>query len=44
MPLTLGPVLKIDPRTETIIDNEVASSMLTREYRAPFDVPRTGEV
>jgi predicted dehydrogenase len=38
-PLTLGPVLQFDPKTEKAIGNEAASKLLTREYRAPFVVP-----
>jgi len=38
-PLTLGPVLNIDPKAETISGNEAASKLLTREYRAPYVVP-----
>jgi predicted dehydrogenase len=43
-PLTLGPMLKIDPQTETVQDNSAACAMLTREYRKPFVVPKAGEV
>ena len=38
-PLTLGPVLQFDPKTEKAIGNEAAGKMLTREYRVPFVVP-----
>jgi predicted dehydrogenase len=38
-PLTLGPVLQFDPKTEKAIGNEAATKLLTREYRAPFVVP-----
>ena len=38
-PLTLGPVLTFDPKTEKAVGNEAASKLLTREYRAPFVVP-----
>ncbi len=38
-PLTLGPMLKIDGKNETILDNPAACAMLTRQYRAPFVVP-----
>ena len=37
--LTLGPVLKMDPKTEKFIGNPEADKLLTREYRAPFVVP-----
>ena len=43
-PLSLGPMLKIDGGNETILDNPAASAMLTRECRAPFLVPKAGEV
>ena len=43
-PLTLGPMLKIDPAAETIVGNAAAAALLTREYRAPFLVPKAGEV
>jgi len=42
--LRVGPVLPIDPKTETFVDNAKASAMLTREYRAPFTVPAAGKV
>ena len=35
----LGPVLKMDVRDETFIDNPRANSLLRREYRQPFAVP-----
>lgn len=38
-PLTLGPVLKMNPETERFIDNAEADKLLTREYRKPFVVP-----
>ena len=38
-PLTLGPVLQMDPKTERFIDNDAANKLLTREYREPFVVP-----
>ncbi|MEE8450973.1 MAG: hypothetical protein V3R99_03630 [Thermoguttaceae bacterium] len=42
--LTLGPMLKMHPKSETFADNDAANAMLTREYRAPFVVPAAGEV
>jgi predicted dehydrogenase len=39
-PATLGAVLKMDPLTERFIGNAPADQLLTREYRAPFVVPR----
>ena len=39
-PATLGAVLKMDPKTERFIGNAQADKLLTREYRAPFVVPK----
>jgi predicted dehydrogenase len=43
-PVTLGPVLSMDPSTETFLGNATANELLTREYRKPFVVPGPGEV
>jgi predicted dehydrogenase len=43
-PLSLGPMLKIDSKNETVLDNPAACALLTREYRKPFVVPAAGEV
>jgi predicted dehydrogenase len=43
-PLRLGPLLALDPKTETFIKNSKADDLLTREYRAPFIVPPAGKV
>jgi predicted dehydrogenase len=43
-PLALGPTLVVDGDTETIRDNSAANAMLTREYRAPFIVPKAEDV
>ncbi len=37
--LTLGPVLKMNPKKERFSGNAAANAMLTRDYRAPFVVP-----
>jgi hypothetical protein len=37
--LTLGPVLKMDPKTERFIDHDAANEMLKDKYRPPFVVP-----
>ncbi len=37
--LTLGPVLKMDPKTERFLDHDDASAMLKDKYRPPFVVP-----
>ena len=42
--ITLGPHLKFDPKSETFVDHSTADTMLTRPYRAPFVVPKAGEV
>jgi len=42
--MTLGPMLKMDPKTETFADNDAANAMLTREYRKPFVVPGPEDV
>jgi predicted dehydrogenase len=36
---TLGAFLKMNPKTETFLDNPRANALLTREYRKPFVVP-----
>jgi predicted dehydrogenase len=38
-PLTLGPWLKFDPKTERFINNDQANALLRRDYREPFVVP-----
>jgi predicted dehydrogenase len=38
-PLTLGPVLKMDPKKERFLGNAAANELLTRNYRPPFVVP-----
>ena len=43
-PMLLGPMLKINAENETVLDNPEACAMLTREYRAPFIVPKAGDV
>lgn len=37
--VTLGEVLKMNPRSERFIGNSAANALLTREYRKPFAVP-----
>ena len=37
--VTLGPVLTMDPQSETFPGNAAANALLRREYRAPFVVP-----
>ncbi len=38
-PLTLGPALIMNAKTERFTNNEEANQLLTREYRKPFVVP-----
>lgn len=38
-PVTVGPILNFDPKTEKFIGNEAANKLLTRDYRKPFVVP-----
>ena len=40
-PMTVGPVLKMDAKTETFTNNNAANAMLTRKYRKNFEVSRT---
>ena len=40
----VGPVLTMNPETETFVGNDQANQMLTREYRKPFVVPDAGLV
>jgi len=37
----LGRVLKVDAEKEQIIGDDEANALLTREYRAPFTIPKT---
>jgi predicted dehydrogenase len=43
-PMSLGPQLTFDPETERFIGNEDANALLTREYRAGFEVPSADKV
>ena len=38
-PLTFGPQLRFDPKSEQVLGNDNAAKLMTREYRAPFTVP-----
>ena len=42
--LTLGVLLKPHAENETFVDNAAANAFLTKEYRAPFVVPKENEV
>jgi len=35
-----GPVLKLDPKSESFVGNAKASQMLTREYRKGYELPK----
>jgi hypothetical protein len=43
-PFSIGPLLQFDPQSETFVDHDAANAMLTREYRAPFVVPKPADV
>ena len=43
-PMSLGPVLRFDVATKRFIGNAAANEMLTRDYRAPFVVPKPEDV
>ncbi len=43
-PVSLGPLLKMDPEKEVFLDNDAANAMLTREYRKDFVVPAVDKV
>ena len=43
-PFSIGPLLKIDPKTETFVNHAQARAMQTRNYRAPFVVPDPADV
>ncbi|MDO5554730.1 MAG: Gfo/Idh/MocA family oxidoreductase [Planctomycetia bacterium] len=43
-PLTLGPMLAFDPKSEHFVDNEAAKLMETRPYRGEFVVPDAQDV
>lgn len=43
-PITLGPMLTMDPAKEVFVGNDAANKMLTREYRKPFVVPGENEI
>ena len=43
-PMALGPLLKFDPEDKRFIGNDAANVMLTRDYRAPYIVPKPENV
>ena len=42
--LTLGQHLRVDADKEAFLDNDAANSLLAREYRAPFVLPKVSEI
>jgi hypothetical protein len=40
----LGPLLKIDVENEVFIGNSEANALTTRDYRAPYVVPKPENV
>ena len=42
--LVYGETLMLDVANETFVGNAAADTMLTREYRTPFVVPKAGQV
>jgi predicted dehydrogenase len=43
-PISMGPLLKFDPKKEVFTNSKAANEMLTREYRAPFICPTADKV
>ena len=43
-PLSMGPLLNFNPETKQFVGNDEANAMLTREYRAPYIVPKLADV
>ena len=43
-PISMGPVLKFDPKKEVFPDSPEATAMITREYRDDFVCPKASEV
>ena len=43
-PMSVGPLLKFDSEAKRFIGNDAANAMLTREYRAPYIVPKPEDV
>jgi hypothetical protein len=38
--LTLGRELQMDPAEESILNHDQAATLLSRDYRRPFEIPR----
>ena len=43
-PISMGRALKIDPKTESFVDDKEAQAMETREYRGEFVVPTIDKI
>lgn len=43
-PMSVGPLLKFDQATKKFVGNDAANAMLTRQYRAPYIVPKPEDV
>ncbi|MCL2710679.1 MAG: Gfo/Idh/MocA family oxidoreductase [Planctomycetaceae bacterium] len=43
-PMSIGPLLRFDLATNRFIGNDAANEMLTRDYRAPYIVPKAADV
>ena len=43
-PLSMGRMLKVDPATESFVDDAEAKRMESREYRGEFVVPDVDKV
>ncbi|MBQ4203636.1 MAG: hypothetical protein II655_08035, partial [Thermoguttaceae bacterium] len=43
-PMSMGRMLKIDPKTDSFVDDAEASAMETRDYRGDFVVPDADKV
>jgi len=43
-PMSVGPLLTFNPETKRFVGNDEANAMLTREYRAPYIVPKPEDV
>lgn len=43
-PLTIGPLLTMDPKSETFPDNAAANKWLSRVDRKPYVIPAEGEI
>jgi hypothetical protein len=42
--ISIGPKLVMDPVAEVFPGNEAANAMLTRDYRAPYVIPKEADL